>query len=113
MLRFKEPKDSHQISWTKHCKEKMKFYSLSEAMVRNVLLRPKRKEAGIVEGTKAQMRQAGSKKRPQEIWIMYQLLKNGALRMISAWRYPGVSKPKDPVPVPPDILEELEKSLVQ
>jgi len=33
------------------------------------------------------------------------------LLMISAWRYPGVSKPGREIPIPEDILAELELSL--
>ena len=111
MIRFKEPKDSGNISWTRHCKEKMKFYALSEAAVKNILWNPNREETGIAEGTLAKMRTAGSKKRPQEIWIMYKSFRKGMVKMISAWRYPGTTKPKDPIPIPVDILEQLEKIL--
>ena len=111
MIKFKEPKDTERISWTKHCKEKMRYYALSESAVKNVLWKPKRQETGIADGTLAQMRPSGSKKRPQEVWIMYQPLKSGALRIISAWRYPGISKPKGPLPIPADILEELKEIL--
>lgn len=31
--------------------------------------------------------------------------------MISAWRYPGVSKPGTAIPIPDDIMAELEKIL--
>lgn len=108
---FKEPKDSRNISWTRHCKEKMKFYALSEAAVKNVLWNPKREETGVAEGTLAKMRVAGSKKRPQEIWIMYKPLKEGMVKIISAWRYPGITKSREPIPIPVDILKQLQTIL--
>jgi len=37
---------------------------------------------------------------------MYQIKKD-SINIISAWRYPGVTKSGDRVPVPDDILEEL------
>jgi len=30
-------------------------------------------------------------------------------RIISAWRYPGISPKGEPVPIPDDIVEELKK----
>lgn len=104
---FKSPKDDKRISWTKHVKEKMKFYSLSESRLRRLLLNPKRKEAGIAPGTIAVMQPAGSKKNPQEIWLMYQI-KNKKLRIITAWRYPGISPIREPPPVPKDIIQDLK-----
>jgi len=68
-----------------------------------------RTEVGVAKGTIAHMRRAGSKKRPQEVWIMFEPLKPGLVRMISAWRYPGVSKVRAPIPIPQDIEEEVKK----
>jgi hypothetical protein len=50
----------------------------------------------------------------QEVWAMYQKnlkskipnLKTGQVKIISAWRYPGVSPKKNPIPE--NILEEIE-----
>lgn len=30
------------------------------------------------------------------------------VRIISAWRYPGISKPGKPIPIPDEILQEIE-----
>ena len=39
---------------------------------------------------------------------MYQDIKNKNLRkIISAWRYPGVSKPGEEIPIPKDIRQEI------
>lgn len=116
---IKFPKDDRQFTWTRHIKNKMIFYGLSEQRIRGVLNSPKRKEEGIAPNTVAAMKRNDKTKRKEEIWVMYQKLtdnksyKSGAkLRMISAWRYPGVSKPGAQIPIPEDILNELE-NLVQ
>jgi hypothetical protein len=98
----------------------MLFYALSEQRIRGVLRLPDRKEKGIAEHTIAVMRRVKTKKKPEEIWVMYQTksqkskIKSQKLSfktkkniMISAWRYPGVTKPGAPIPIPRDILEEL------
>ena len=46
------------------------------------------------------------KKAPGEIWLMYQDTKD-LRKIISAWRYPGISKPGEAIPIPDDIREEL------
>lgn len=92
--------------WTKHVKEKMRYYNLSENRVKRVFRHPQRVEEGVAENTIAAMQAAGSRKHPYEIWIMYQLRRD-KINIISAWRYPGKTKPGDRVPVPDGILEEL------
>ena len=91
----------------------MKFYNLSESRLRRLLRNPKRKEAGIVPGTIALMQPAGSKKHPTEIWLMYQIVKlkdkSQKFKIITAWRYPGVSPIREPLPIPEDISQEIEK----
>ena len=61
------------------------------------------------------------KKAPGEIWLMYKeiTLRHGAStglsrmssgqerKIISAWRYPGVSKPGEEIPIPEDIRQEI------
>jgi len=90
-------------------------------------------EEGIAENTIAVMQPAGSQKHPYEIWAMVQkdrrknskkpktklvkkLLRVGKvgvfdqkLKIISAWRYPGITKPGEPLPRA--ILFEIEKAL--
>jgi len=112
---------------------KMQFYGISESRVKSIIERPKRKEEGIAPETIAVMSPAGTRK-PQEIWVMYttkaakgesqianrknlKLPKSGLWKLhpslkkmtiISAWRYPGISPVRGKIPIPQDILEELE-----
>lgn len=116
-----------KFHWTSHAHYKMRFYRLSEQMIRGVILRPKRIEEGIAPSTVAYMKQAGSKSRPYEIWVMASqneklniknqnvnsklenLENNKILRIISAWRYPGLTKPGKPLPK--EILYEIEEAI--
>jgi len=111
---FKYPKNSERFYWTKHAKEKMKFYRLSENRIKKVIRQPKRREIGVAPGTIALM-QPGSiklkKGKPswrEEIWVMIEEGKK-RLKIISTWRYPGVSPVGKKIPIPNDIREELEK----
>jgi hypothetical protein len=70
--------------------------------------------------------QPNSSKYSYEIWVMYQIIKSkisakggsasggknisdvGKKIIITAWKYPGKSPVKGNIPIPPDILEELE-----
>jgi hypothetical protein len=121
MITFKEPKDNDKFSWTKHVVEKMKFYALTPQRVVRIINHPERKEEAVVPECVAVMQSLGTK-RKTEIWAMYKTLNktqnsisktqgigmnNKKIKIISAWRYPGVS-PKRQVPIPEDILEELE-----
>src|SRR5262245_3687306 len=113
-----------KLMWTQHSEIKMRQYGLSKSKLLGILRRPERKEKGIVEGTVAVMMtnkkfasknkpllkskwvSDSIKKAPGEIWLMYKENKEFR-RVISAWRYPGVSKPGEEVPVPEDIKKEL------
>ena len=135
LIRF--PKDDKYFSWTRHIKNKMIFYGLSEQKIRTVLNSPKRKEEGIAPNTTAVMKRNDRGKKKEEIWVMYQsrtnadkfqsrihadknvkehvprksalisLRKSARMLMISAWRYPGISKPGSAIPIPDEILTEL------
>ena len=96
-----------KIYWTKHAKEKMRQYRLSEKRLKRVLRKPDRKELGIAPKTVAIMQTTGTKKHPTEIWLMYQKEKE-KIKIISAWRYPGKSPIGKPPPIPEDILWELK-----
>ncbi|PIT92305.1 MAG: hypothetical protein COU08_03270 [Candidatus Harrisonbacteria bacterium CG10_big_fil_rev_8_21_14_0_10_42_17] len=115
--------DKH-FSWTNHIKNKMLFYGLSEQRIRTVFKSPDRREEGIVEYTVAAMQKAKTRKNPEEVWIMYAHAdklkptnhfaitgKTGKIIMISAWRYPGVTKPGATIFVPEDTLTELRTLL--
>jgi len=97
-----------EFSWTNHSKRKMKYYQLSESRVKRVINNPIRKEIGVAPGTIAVM-QPNSSKHSYEIWSMYQNIKGGKIKVITAWRYPGKSPIRGPIPIPLEILEELEK----
>lgn len=97
------------MEWTEHAKGKMRFYGISEQMVKKVLREPKRLEKGVAPGTNAAMLPYGKppkgRKQPYrgEVWVMFKKLK-----IISVWRYPGVSPMRGEIPVPPDIQKELQ-----
>ncbi len=99
------------LQWTKHAEAKMRQYGLSESRVRRVMHTPTRVEEGIAPDTIAMMQPASVRGMigkesiwNQEIWVM--LTETKAKRtVISAWRYPGVTKPGDPIPE--EIMREL------
>lgn len=107
---FKNPKENDKYTWTYHVVEKMRYYRISENLIKRIIRHPNRKEEGIALGTVAVMQKARTK-RPQEYWVMYQDLKSGKKRIISAWRYPGSSPIGERIPIPQDILDELEDVL--
>lgn len=98
----------------------MGYYRLSEARVRRVLNMPMRVEEGVAPKTVAMMapvsthaerrmtplfKSGFSKNRTssdkgekwsQEIWVMVQDVPTGR-KIISAWRYPGVSKARSEI----------------
>jgi hypothetical protein len=84
------------LYWTNHSRLKMRFYGLSEQRVARILHMPTRVEEGIAPKTVAYMQLAGSKKHPYELWTMIQDAKTRR-KVISAWRYPGRTKPRSEV----------------
>lgn len=114
---FKFPKDDKNFSWTQHVKNKMLHYRLSEQKIKTVLNNPSRKEEGIAPKTAAAMKRNDTPKRKEEIWVMFQQqvksekFKVKKLRIISAWRYPGISPKGKEIPIPEDILEDLTEIL--
>lgn len=84
----------------------MNFYGLSENRLKKVFRKPDRRQKGIAPGTIALMQRAGGK-RQTEIWLMYKEEKNGEKKIITAWRFPGISPEGEKIPVPDDILGEL------
>jgi hypothetical protein len=91
----------------------MKQYGLSLQKVRGVIRRPQRREVGIVLKTVAVMQPVNPKTEngkttwKQEVWVLYKE-DAGKKKIISAWRYPGISPKRDPIPE--DILQELLNS---
>ncbi len=112
-----------KIYWTDHVKLKMRQYGLSKGKLLNLLAKPERKEQGIAPQTTAVMMANKSysktqpspkasawrsKKSPGEIWLMYADSDN-LRKIISAWRYPGISKPGESIPIPEHIRQELKE----
>lgn len=104
------------LYWTAHAKGKMRQYGLSEARVRRVIHSPRRVEEGIAPDTIAVMQPAtvtgmkrGSRGETwkQEIWVMI-VEEKLRRKIISSWRYPGVTKQGDALP--PEILRDLYAS---
>ena len=64
------------LIFTRHARDKMHQYNLSESRLKGVLRNPERKELGIAPRTVAIMQITGTKKHPTEIWLMYQITKS-------------------------------------
>ncbi|OGI25024.1 MAG: hypothetical protein A3J76_02200 [Candidatus Moranbacteria bacterium RBG_13_45_13] len=122
-MQFKAPKNTEKYEWTQHAIIKMKQYGLTAQRILRVVNNPQRVEEGIVKNTVAVMQPASTRVKDgkrvwnREIWAMYQpkvkseklkVKSFGAnkIRIISAWRYPGISPKRNPIP--DDILRELE-----
>lgn len=122
-MQFKVPKNTEKYEWTQHAIGKMKQYGLTAQRILRVVKNPQRVEEGIVKNTIAVMQPASTRMKNRkrtwssEIWAMYQVkpkTKNQGpkifgsqkIRLISAWRYPGISPKRDPIP--DDILRELD-----
>lgn len=117
---------SGRYQFTLHSEYKMREYHLSRQRVIRIIRAPHRTEVGIVENTVAVMQPASTKRVAdketwsQELWVMYKVMGQGKLtksklekalnqselKIISAWRYPGVSPERDPIPA--EILQEIE-----
>ena len=103
---MKLPKDDKNYKWTSHIKNKMMYYRLSPQKIKSILTFYDRKEEGIAPKTQAVMKRNDTPKRKEEIWLMYQ--KTPKTILISAWRYPGISKKGAKIPVPDEILAEIQ-----
>ncbi|OGD32279.1 hypothetical protein A3C91_00790 [Candidatus Azambacteria bacterium RIFCSPHIGHO2_02_FULL_52_12] len=113
-MQFKAPKNDKKYSWTMHVTGKMLYYGISEGLIRRVVRAPKRMEVGVAPGTVAVMQPTGTKHQ-KEVWVMYQKInsklktQNAKIRIITAWRYPGKSPVRSAIPIPDDILAELNQ----
>lgn len=102
-----------KLYWTEHVKIKMRQYGLSKTKLINLIHKPERKEQGVAPGTTAVMKsnkiysKIPTKRAPGEVWLMYKDAKE-LRKIISAWRYPGISKPGEPIPIPEDIRRDLD-----
>ena len=108
-MKFKAPKNNERFFWTGHALGKMQYYGLTAQRILRVINQPQRKEAGVAENTAAVMQPASVNRKKQtwssEIWVMYQLA-DGKYKIISAWRYPGVSPKRNYVPA--EIMDEVK-----
>lgn len=107
-------KPDEKYIWTQHAQMKLRHYRLTEARIKRVIRYPTRIEESIVAGAVACMQPAEGKQY-SEIWAMYVLVKakvknqkskGGQIKIITAWRYPGKSPERDPVPI--EILREIK-----
>jgi hypothetical protein len=112
-MQIKQPKNNDRYYWTQHVFAKMKQYGISEQMIRRVIRNPQRVEEGVAPDTIAVMQTRGTKKK-HEVWVMYQVNKKSGVksqvskvRVITSWRYPGISPKRQSIPIPQDIIEEL------
>jgi hypothetical protein len=127
-MQFKVPKNTDKYEWTKHSLMKMQHYGLTAQRVLRVINNPQRKEEGVVKKTVAVMQPTsistkdGKRVWSSEIWAMYQIkrknkkkevgvalggiFKKEPVKIISAWRYPGISPKNNPIPE--DIIREIE-----
>lgn len=125
-MKAKFPKNDEKYQWTEHVKDKMLYYGISASLIRRIVRFPKRREEGVAPRTIALMQPTSSGK--QEIWVMLQEIKKSTIktqntnaklknfqqpkiRIISAWRYPGISPMNKPIPMPDEIRQELGELL--
>lgn len=105
LMQFRPPKNDAKYLWTQHVIGKMMHYGISESLIKRITRFPDRREEGIAPKTTAAMKPTSSKK--QEVWVMYTEM-GTKKKIISAWRYPGVSPLGRKIPIPDEILQELE-----
>ncbi|MDP3901787.1 MAG: hypothetical protein Q8Q37_02335 [bacterium] len=114
------PKDDKNYKWTSHIKNKMVFYRISPQIIKNILNTPDRREIGIAPNTMAVMKRRDTPKRKEEMWVMYarpnqkskikiKKLLNSKIILISTWRYPGVTKKGKNIPIPEDVLQDIQE----
>jgi len=119
---FIQARQIKPLAWTEHSKIKMRQYGLSQQKILGILRKPERVEQAIVPGLVAAMKTNKiffkekkidikkalwqPKRAPGEIWVMYKE-NDQERKIVSAWRYPGISKPGEEMPIPEDIKNDL------
>ena len=103
-------KINDKYQWTKRSIYKMRHYGLSQQRVKRIIRHPERTEEAIVPNMIAVMSPFGrspeGRQHKGEIWAMYQVLKQKRqIKIITAWRYPGKSPTRNPIPK--KILDEI------
>ena len=106
---FKIPKNDGKYYWTSHIVQKMIYYKISPSRVKRIIRAPDRIEESIVPGLVAAMKKF-SKSAKEEIWTIYKV-DHKKLKLISAWRYPGKSSERNPIPQ--EIMQEINSVLYQ
>lgn len=136
---MKQPKNDSRYEWTQHAWMKMQYYGMSEGRIKRIVRFPARIEEGIADDTVAVMQPADSKnyqelwvmytlvesnrrgtpksqfsisKNKEKIeQNLHEVLgKSGKkFRIITAWRYPGKSPERNPIP--DEILMEVKSIL--
>lgn len=115
-MQFKPPKNDAKYQWTNHVQQKMMYYGISESLIKRIIRFPTRKEEGIAPKTTAVMQPGSNKKNPTETWVMYQALSKSTMtqaakvKIISAWKYPGITPVGKRIQIPDDVLQDLEDS---
>jgi hypothetical protein len=120
---FIQARQVKPLAWTEHSKIKMRQYGLSKQKILGILRKPERVEQAIVPGLVAAMKTNKiffrekkidikkalwqQKRSPGEIWVMYKD-NNQERKIVSVWRYPGISKPGDEIPIPEDIKDFIK-----
>lgn len=102
-------KNDRKYFWTMHARRKIRQYNLSPGLIKRILRNPDRVEEGIAQKTIAVMKDKSTKSQEREVWVMYQLLKSQRKKIISAWIYPGKTKPGKEIFIPDEVLLELER----
>ena len=95
--------------WTRHSKEKMRYYNLSESFVKRTVRHPTRTEQGVAGPATIAVMKVPQTKNYSEVWVLYTPINKSQIRIISAWRYPGKSPKRNPVPQ--HILDEVRQAL--
>ena len=102
-------KINDKYQWTKHSLYKMRHYGLSGQRIKRIIRHPARVEEAIVPNMIAAMQPSGNKTY-SEIWTIYKPIKSKKqIKIITAWRYPGKSPARNPIPR--EILNEI-KSII-
>ncbi|NMB92352.1 MAG: hypothetical protein GYA31_01875 [Parcubacteria group bacterium] len=63
----------------------------------------------VAQESKMTVQLSSSRKRGTRIPVSTGMTKQNSkkIKIISAWKYPGKTNPGDPIPIPPDIFEEI------
>lgn len=125
--------ENQKYEFTNHARVKMRQYGITESRVKRIIRYPERTEETVIEKAIAAMQKTGGKK-DKEMWVMYLIGKSKIksqkskneedderegisnfslpvrkIKVITAWRYPGVSPRRNPIP--DEVLAEVRDLL--